>query len=187
MKKNAVAKALADMPGFIKRGSFYVGTCNDSVIAGYSLDAPPSAVYVWRFLIPAYDNVEFLHMSLGKRILTLPQSSEEGIVELSESVQRDWSDFSKVTDCGSLIKYLDVEQLASPYALWVRYLTHIQCKEFDAAERLNADASVAKKLSELQAISKSLAELSEVRSSGGWESCSALLDEWRRKTKAAFC
>jgi hypothetical protein len=92
-----------------------------------------------------------------------------------------------VNDCASLMEYLDKEKVEGAYALWTRYLTHIQCKDFDAAERLHSDANVTKKLSELRAISKQFAELSEAKSQGGWEGCLALLDGWRRKTKAAFC
>jgi hypothetical protein len=188
MNKNVVSKTLAKMPGFKKSGSFYIGTCNDNVIAGYGLDAPPSAVYIWKFALPSYDDVEFLHFGLGKRILTLPQGNDTaGDIDLSDFLQRDWSAFFKVNDCESLIRYIDVEKLGGTYALWARYLTDIRCKDFDAAERLQGDAGVAKKFSELQAISKQFADLSEVRNRRGWEGCSALLDEWQRKTRAAYC
>jgi hypothetical protein len=188
MKKNAITKILLNTLGLKKKGAFFIGTCNDSVIAGYGLDEAPSATYIVRFALPSYDNVEFLHFGLGERMLTLPTGNDMvGDVNLSDFLQRDWSTFSKVNDCGSLIKYLDEEKVEGTYALWTRYLTHIRCGDFDAAERLYGDEGVAKKLSELQAISKSFAELIEVKSRSGWEDCLALLDEWRRKTKAAFC
>ena len=157
MKKNAVARILSNLAGFKKSGSFYIGTCNDSVIAGYALDAPPSAIYIVKFALPSYDHIEFLHFGLGRRILTLPKgNSAAGDIGVSDFLKRDWSAFSKVNDCESLIKYIDVEKLEGTYALWARYLTHIRCKEFDAAEHLHGDAAVAKKFSELQAISKLL-------------------------------
>ena len=189
MKKDAIAKMLTSKLGLKKRGAFYLGTCNDSVIAGYGLDAAPSATYITRFAVPSYDDVEFLHFGLGKRVLTLPNNGDaarKNVYPL-DFLQRDWSDFSKVADCESLIKYIDFEKLEGTYALWARYLTHIQCGRFGAAERLHNDPSVAKKFSELRAISKHFADLSEAKSRGDWEGCFALLDRWRRKTKAAYC
>lgn len=187
MKKEAIARVLTDKLGFKKKGAFYIGTCNDWVIAGYGLDAAPSATYITKFAVPAYDNIEFMHFGLGKRILTLPSSgaAKEG-VDLVDFLRRDWSDFSKIEDCESLIRFIDAEKLVGVYALWARYLTYIQCKNFDAAERL-CDASVAMSFAQLQAISKHFAALSEAKSQGGWEGCLLLLDGWRQKTKAAYC
>lgn len=189
MNKNDAAKALTRMTGFKKSGSFYIGTCNDSVIAGYGLDAPPGAIYIWRFALPSYDNIEFLHFGLGKRILTLPQGSS-GVgekVDFANFLLRDWSTFSEVNDCERLIGYINAEELAGAYALWARFLTHIRCKEFTAAGLLWDNANVAKKFAELKAISTQFAALSKARDRGGWERCSLLLDEWHRKTMAAFC
>ncbi len=61
MNKKAAAKVLSSLPGFRKLGSFYIGTCNQEVISGYALDAPPGGVYISRFVLPAYDHIDFLH------------------------------------------------------------------------------------------------------------------------------
>lgn len=186
MNQKEIAHALEKVARFNKRGSFFLGTCNDSVIAGYGIDAPSSALYIWKFVIPTYDNVEFLHFSLGKRIVTIPRDDKTplGLVELFNIFQRDWSSFSEVTDCESLTKYIELEKLEGTYARWVRYLTHIRSNEFDFAERLHDDTVVSKEFRECQAVSKSFAAMAEARSLGGWKRCSALLDDWQAKTKA---
>lgn len=189
MNKKQIEIILSGAMGFKKRGNFYIGVCNDSVVSGYSLDVTPDAIYIWRFVLPSYDNVEFLHMTLGKRIITLPKRGEVSgeKVDLSSFLRRDWSSFSEVDSCEDLIKYIDVEGLESTYALWVKYLTHIRCKDFEAAERLNAENDATTKFLELQVISKHFADLSEARKRGGMETYSTLLDEWKRKTTTTFC
>lgn len=189
MNKKKISNILSGIMGFKKRGDFYIGNCNDSVISGYSLDVPPSAIYICRFALPAYDNVEFLHMALGKRIVALPKNGKasEKNLDLSDFLRRDWSLFSKVDSCESLIEYINAERLESTYALWVRYLTCIRRKEFEAAERLDAENDVTSKFLELRVISKHFANLSEARKQGGWEACSALIDDWSRKTTMALC
>ncbi len=187
MKKSAIAKILSGL-GFKKSAGYYLGTCNDDVIAGYALDAPPSAIYIWQLVLPAYDNIEFLHMTLGKRILTLPKDDDSiAPADVEEALRRDWAIFSKVTDCKSLIAYIGAEGKIGTYALWTRYLTHIRCGEFDAAQHLQNDVQVVREFSEAQSISAKFADLSAERSRGGWEACSALLDEWQRKTRATYC
>ena len=188
MKKSAVARILANLASFKKNGSYYVGTCNENVITGYGLDAPPSAIYITRFALPCYDDIEFLHFGLGERILTLPMGDDAvSESELAEFLRRDWSLFSAVNDCKSLIEYIDLEGFVGTYALWVRYLTHIRCGEFEAASRFVEGTEVARKFSEAQTIPTLFAQLSEAKSRGGWEACQALLDEWQRKTKATYC
>ena len=186
MKKNAVDKTLKNVVGPKKSGSFYLGVCNDSVISGYCIDAPPSAIYICRFILPSYDNIEFLHLSLGKRLLTVPQTGSEESFDLSDFLRRDWSEFSRINDSESLLRYIDAEQLDGTYSLWARYLTLVRRNDFSAAEEL-LGAGAAKSFSELRAISQNFAELSDAKNRSGWDGCSALLSRWLQKTKATYC
>src|SRR5215471_3046251 len=98
MNKTDAAKMLANLPGFKKRGQFYIGTCNGSVISGYALDAPVGSVYIWRFVLPSYDDVEFLHLSLGRRIIASTAIGHEDTnpIRVSETLRRDWSALSEI-------------------------------------------------------------------------------------------
>ena len=174
------------MPGFTRNGSFYFGTRNDDVMAGYCLDAPPNVIRVYRFVLPVYDDVPFLHMGLGEPILTTGHDQFEGSTDLSDIVRRDWTGFSELTDCEGLIRYLDVAKPAGPYALWVRYLTYIWRKSFDAAEKIHTDPAATKVFLGFQMVSKQFTDLSEIRNRNGWAGCHSHLEQWQQKTKAAY-
>jgi len=187
MNKGAVANVLARVGALKRNGSFYIGTCNDAVIAGYALDAPPSAIYIWKFVLPTYDDIEFLHLSLGRRIMTLTQTDGTNPEELDGFIRRDWRQFSEVSNVENLVDYIETEGFEGTYADWVRYLTHIKQQEFDLAERLHGNAQATKRFSELQTISKQFHALLRAKELEGWEGCASLLDEWVKKTKATFC
>src|SRR4051812_44462414 len=98
------------LPGFKRIGSFYVGMCNSEVVSGYALDAPPSATSVWRFVLPAFDKIEFLHMSLGKRIAVYVSDDVSDISDeknLDHLLKNDWEEFSDVRDARSLLIYVE--------------------------------------------------------------------------------
>lgn len=185
MRKKAVAHVLAKMPGFKVRGAYYFGTCNEEVMAGYCIDAPPSCIRIWRFALPMYDEIDFLNLSLGKVVLDLDNDDSKG-PDLLDIMKHDWADFSHVTDAGSLRKYLDDKQILGTSALWTRYLIHIWCKDFDAAGRFHDDPVVVKKFLEFPRISTRFTDLSEIRNQSGWEGCLTRLEEWRQKTKITY-
>jgi hypothetical protein len=185
MRKKNVAKILHNLPGFSRKGLFFLGTCNDEVIGGYCLDAQPNNIYIWKFVLPSYDNLDFLHLSLGKRILTFPHDEDKAgeDAHIQDFLRRDWSELCRVNNSESLIGYMNSEGLDGTYAAWVRFLTHIHLREFSTAEQIYRGVGVAEKFSALRAISQSFKELSEAEKRGGWESCLVLLDVWVSNTK----
>ena len=109
MKKAAAERVLAKLPGFRKAGAFYIGICNPDVIAGYALDAPPGSVCVWRFVLPAFDRVEFLHLSLARRVAEYFADQEVAAApgaDLQSVLQDDWAQVSLIRDAASLATYL---------------------------------------------------------------------------------
>jgi len=189
MKKTTVARKLAGLPGFRKSGTYYIGVCNDDVIAGYCLDAPPTSIYVWRFVIPSYDNIDFLHMALGKRVLTLPhtQNGSGDDIDITGFLLRDWVEFSRIRDRIDLISYIDHEALEGTYALWVRYITYIKNRDFIKAEYLLEVEGADEKFLDMPAVRNNFVALSKEREVGDWEGCFALLGAWGHRTKATYC
>lgn len=49
-------------------GNFLIAFHARDVISGFTLDPAPSSTYIWTFVIPTYDDLPYLHMSLGQRI-----------------------------------------------------------------------------------------------------------------------
>ncbi|MFT4046602.1 MAG: hypothetical protein QM661_07875 [Solimonas sp.] len=188
MKKSAVDRKLARLPGFKKKDGFYFGTCNDDVMAGYCIDAPPSCIYICRFVIPTYDDIDFMHMSLGGRILNLPRNdSNNESIDIAGFLRQDWSEFSKLSDRKHLIAYLDREGFQGVYALWTRYITHIRNRDFKSAEQLENAEGVREKFLGMPAVAKNLASLSQAKAKDGWEGCYIQLGAWLNKTKETYC
>lgn len=187
MNKRKLDKAFSRVHRFVKSGPFYIGTCNQEVVTGYCLDAAPSCSYIWRFALPAYDNIEFLHLSLGGRIASY--SKDEGVQEadLIELLNSDWCLLSGLQDSESLIRYIDREMFSGTYALWTRYLVHIWRKEFNAAETMHNNDGIAQKFAEMRAISGSFEELSKIIDTGSWQATIERLSEWSHKTASTFC
>jgi hypothetical protein len=191
MKKAAVLKEVSRLPGFRKIGNFYIGTCNDDILSGYCVDAPPTNVYIWKFVLPAYDGVEFLHLSLGKRILDIKPSKNENdnkaSIELSQFLLNDWVELSLVKKRKDLNSYIAANNLDSGYALWVQYLTYIRDREFDRAEQLEHILSTDKRFPGSTMVADNFCSLSQVKRDHGWEGCFSLLNTWLHRTKTAYC
>jgi|HubBroStandDraft_1064217.scaffolds.fasta_scaffold04115_8 hypothetical protein len=190
MKKAEVIKHLARLPGFKKVGMFYIGLCNNDIISGYCLDAPPQNIYIWRFILPTFDNIEFFHLTLGKRVLSVTHSrfwDGDDSIDIGQLILKDWSEFSKIKDRAGLLSYIDTEQLNSAYALWVRYITYIMNREFDRAEEIHNIPEINRMLLDFQFVSKNYTLLSKEKAESGWEGCVKLLDIWLKKMREKFC
>jgi len=188
MYKKAVAKALSSLPGFRKLGSFYIGTCNQEVISGYALDAPPGGVYISRFILPAYDRHDFLHMGLGGRIAQFPQSTAASdLTDLDLLLKNDWQDFSNARDCRSLVAYLDRERVVGDYCQWTRYLTYARVGDLESADRLELQWQSSPGPATLQLITQNVKAVLEVKERSGWTGVKELLTEWSEHTVKKFC
>lgn len=188
-KKAAVARNLAKLPGFRRNGYFYLGTCNADVLAGYCIDAPPSGIYIWRFAIPAYDNVEFLHMTLGQRILAFSYSELSGtaLSNVSEHVSQDWAKFSELRDRRSLISYIQNKAFDGHYASWTKFITSVRDRDFAKASELEAEFLTDATHVSTSLVGRNVDSLFQAKSENGWEGAFDLLDAWSKKSVARYC
>jgi len=188
VNKKAVAKVLSSLPGFRKLGSFYIGTCNQEVISGYALDAPPGGVYISRFILPAYDRIDFLHMSLGERIAQFPRNrSVSDSTDLDLLVKTDWQELSNARDCRSLMVYLDREKVAGDYCQWTRYLTYVRVGDIKSAGGLELQWQSSPGPARLPLIAQNIKAVLEVKERSGWNGVQALLTKWSEDTVRKFC
>ena len=188
MIKAQLSKALLSIPGFVDFAPFYIGLCNSDVISGYCLDISRSAAHVWRFLLPTYDNIEFLHLSLGDVVkdLVLPISKVDAVVqsEIAFRIQGDWKNFKDIDQSDMILGYIISENIPGIYPTWVRILTHIRNSRFHLAEReLNASRT---ELESLRAIAKGYALLVQALGEGDWPKCAELIDGWSRNNVAKY-
>ncbi|MGV4840474.1 hypothetical protein ACSMEA_12005, partial [Stenotrophomonas maltophilia] len=58
----------AEKSGMRAVGNFLIALYARDVISGYAIAPAPSAIYLWTFVIPTYDDFPYLHISLGQRI-----------------------------------------------------------------------------------------------------------------------
>lgn len=192
MKKAVAARLLAKLPGFRRLGSFHLGVCNQEVISGYALDAPPGGLYVWRFVLPAFDNIDFLHLSLGTRIAELASGEEaQGLEDererLASLLLKDWKELSAIRDVGSLLAYMNQGQFAGEYSRWAMYLAHIRNGELKIAERLESEWRAEGWVPGVRSVANNMLILSQVKDRSGWRGVSELLTEWSAGTTSKFC
>jgi len=188
VNKKAVAKVLSSLPGFRKLGSFYIGTCNQEVISGYALDAPPGGVYISRFILPAYDRHDFLHMGLGERIAQFSRNRDASdSTDLDLLLKNDWQYFANARDCRSLMAYLDREQVVGDYCHWTRYLTYARVGDLESAGRLEMQWQSSPGPLRLQLIAQNMKVVLEVKGRSGWSGVQELLTKWSEHTVTKFC
>jgi hypothetical protein len=187
VNKRAVASVLSRLPGFRTLAPYYIGSCNREVIAGYALDAPPGGLYISRFVLPAYDRISFLHLSLGKRIAQFPRSEDaSSVADLYHQLISDWDGFSKTRDCKSLAAYLDREQVEGDYCQWARYLTYVKSGDFESALRLESRLSSSHS-QRAPLVAQNFQMALETKTQSGWGGLQELLAKWSELTVAKFC
>lgn len=103
-KSDALAKAVsALLPKFRATGSFLYHRDPILMLRGFAFDMPPGGCYVWKYYLPLFQDVEFLHMSFGYRV-------DRGYIETR------WKSTSRLTtEAGALV--LDNDDFAEEESL----------------------------------------------------------------------
>lgn len=188
MNRKLVAKVLSSLPGFRNSGGYYIGTCNAEVVSGYALDVPPGGIYVWRFVVPAYDRIDFLHLSLGTRIAQFSRKETGSRSnDLDALLKNDWQSFANVRDCQSLLAYMEQERCEGDYYQWVRYITYIRTGSLESASRLEAQWQSLPGFPRVQSVAQHMKAVLDVKERSGWNGVQQLLTEWSKHTVAKFC
>lgn len=188
MNKKSVAKVLSSLPGFKNISGYYIGTCNREVVSGYALDAPPGGIYIWRFVVPAYDRIDFLHMNLGGRIAQFSRSEADSRSnDLGILLKNDWQSFANVRDCQSLLAYMEQEKCEGDYCQWATYLTYVRTGRLESASRLENQWRSSPGFPRVQSVAQHMKAVLEVKERSGWNGVQELLTEWSEHTVAKFC
>jgi len=168
-------KRQAKSSGLRAVGNFLIAFHTRDVISGFTLDPAPSSTYIWTFVVPTYDDLSFLHMSLGQRIA----SAEEDKDFFCGVYKAHAEKLEAVKTAADLLIYVDGLDFTSDYSEWIKYISAIRLGDFVAA-----DATLERLLNlpKSDLVQRKLdAILSSLRN-GGESGAQDLLESWSRQT-----
>lgn len=175
----AQIKREAKKMGLRVKGNFLIAVHTKDVVSGIAIDAPPSSIYLWTFVLPTYDDLSFLHMSYGHRVATCA-GSEHCLSEAYDVYSRRVRGVDTAKD---LVAYLDKENIQGDNGIWVRLISHIRSGDLLAAE------TTLKKLSAMPMHKETERKLSILETSfsgGGLLAAQDILEDWERNSAKLF-
>jgi len=173
--KNSLRTA-AKKAGFSGTGSFLVAVHSQDVVSGLALDVAPSSTYISTFVLPTFDALSFMHMSLGRRVAIC--SSDTSC--LDKAIEEYKSSLSSVKSSRDLMEYIASQGIVGEYAVWTNYICLIRLKYFAKAREFRVNLFDAVRS---PSIRERMNMLIGVQDSEGDESAYQLLAEWSLLTK----
>lgn len=173
MEKRRIKKAAKKL-GFYEKGDFLIRYRSRDVVSGLVIDRAPSSIYIWTFLLPAFDDIEFMHMSLGSRVSNISVADDQ----IDKCLDDAWDGISPIKDAEQLMMYLDAHGGCGEYGEWVRFICRIRLGKFDEAEQMLDAVRGLKSAS----IPQKLSQIEEAHSRGGWRAVQDLMVEWSSRT-----
>ena len=144
-------------------GNFLIASYSEDVVSGLAIDAAPASTYLWTFVLPTYDNLPFLHMTLGERVATFG-SGDDCFGDAYETYRQS---LDGVTTADDLLKYLDLRKIL------VRLGNFAEAE--DALDRMDG-------LPVSKGIRQSMEKVRNALRSAGWPNAQRLLGEWSDET-----
>ena len=127
-------KRIAKKAGFYPSGDFLIGLRNSEIISGLAIDSAPSSTYLWTFILPAFDDLSFLHMSLGKRVATCGPTADC----LDAASNEYATTIFNIRTAKELEEYIHVQVAESGYSRWARYLCYLKGGQYGMADELSS-------------------------------------------------
>lgn len=165
----------AEKSGMRAVGNFLTALYTRDVISGFAIDPAPSAIYLWTFVLPTYDDLSFLHMSLGQRVAVAKGDERFFCGMHTEYVEN----LERVREAADLLLYVDSLDFTSDYSEWVKYISAIRLGDFVAAD---ATLKTLLKLPMSNAIKSRLDAILSVLKNGGESGAQHLLETWSVQT-----
>ena len=124
-KKRGQISAYLRKQGFIDLGrGIWLGFRNEYAVSGLCIDGSSSDTYISTFILPAFDRLDFLSLSLGDRVVhcTLARNTRD---ECEQAVNAYLKLFN-IRSAADLIRNLYVRQVTGHYPIWVRYICKLE-------------------------------------------------------------
>ncbi|EVT73961.1 MAG: hypothetical protein ACN6PQ_15345 [Stenotrophomonas indicatrix] len=156
-------------------GNFLIASYTRDVISGFAIDPAPSAIYLWTFVLPTYDDLPFLHMSLGQRVAVAKGDERFFCGMHTEYVEN----LERVRTAADLLIYVDGLDFRNDYSEWIKYISAIRLGDF-----LAADATLKNLLAlpMSSAVQRRLDAIISVLKNGGESGAQHLLETWSVQT-----
>ena len=178
MKRFEVDKIRRDARsmGMHIKGDFLIASRTADVVSGIAVDAAPSSIYLWIFVLPTYDDHSFLHMSLGHRVATCKGAGDC----LSEAYGAYSQKLDGVASAKNLLAYIDSERIVSEYGMWVKYISYIRTGDALAASHMLEELLLP---SVPRLIRQRVERVNSSVLAGGIVAAQSLLEEWCCRTR----
>src|SRR3990167_44951 len=175
-QSKAVLKTRAKKFGLHISGDFIILHCGEDILSGIGLDYAPHHAYLWLFVLPKFDDISFLHMTLGERLF-LPENSGDVLLDAIDIFNER---ICAIRSASDLVIYIDSRESRSEYAEWAKYLSLVRSSSYDGAEILERSLD-NRQLSE--SIHEKYQKLKRARADGGWKEVQKALVEWAGQTE----
>jgi hypothetical protein len=111
-RSDALAKAVSALvPKFRVSGSFLYYRDPILMLRGFAFDMPPGGCYVWKYYLPLFQDVEFLHMSFGFRVdggyIETTLKSTSRLATEASALVLDNDDFAEEESLEELIEFAE--------------------------------------------------------------------------------
>src|SRR5260221_1717029 len=84
------------------------------VMCGFACERPPSGAYIWKYALPLYDRLEFLHLGLADRLpkphdfMIVRRGDEHQLArEFVERINLYCKDLSKLSELSRFLLYVE--------------------------------------------------------------------------------
>lgn len=110
----------------------FLGLRNEEIVSGVMLDGTRTFLFFNTFLLPAYDNIEFINWDLGSTVVDA--SGEGEITEEVEAAIKSYRDgIWLVRDSKALTRYIESENIRGAYAQWARFISYVKQQDLAKA------------------------------------------------------
>lgn len=160
-----------------RRGNFFIDCYNDEIISGLALDAATTGHYLWTFVLPAFDDISFLHFTLGRRITDLPLREIE-----SSEIQTALNAIQEIRSSEELLSHVRGHDTFGEYGKWTEVLCSVRIQLKTASTQLAIPSHDFR----LKSLAARMEQLNSVSTHEGRAGVSGLLEKWHNDTARRF-
>jgi hypothetical protein len=173
-KRREITKLLTSA-GFLYIGKGgWLGRRTRDVFSGFVVEGSRSAVYISTFLLPSFDNNEFISWSLRRRVIRCSDKVKTS-VEVSQAIGIYELDIFHIKTSSDIINYLESNSVSGYYPIWVQYICFLRNNEIKSAKHFLDNV----KLSQLHpAQIDQFNEINPYVSSNNLEELNRILERW---------
>lgn len=170
-QEKAAIKRAARECGFSVSGDYLFARKTNDIVSGLVIDAPPSQIHISTFILPVFDNIDFIHMGLGGRVAHCGSDGDC----FDKAYGAYVSTIGCILSASDLFEYIEKNKMQGGYSKWARLICKVRSGDIQYASRMIAEFDE----SELAGRNRdNLRELRSVLEHGGWHAVESLLAEW---------